>query len=432
LFTSDPINEIDATEDAAYSSTLADDASDPESDPLTFSKVSGPAWLTVASNGDLSGTPSNSDVGANVFTVQVDATGGSDTATLNITVNNTNDAPTWNSSPVNEIDATEDAAYSSTLADDVTDVDAGASLTFSKVSGPAWLTVAANGALSGTPANGDVGANVFTVDVSDGIAAAVQETLNITVNNTNDAPTFTADPINKPNADQDVAYSDTIAGSATDEDAGDTLTYSKVSGPAWLSVAANGDLSGTPGAGDVGANSWTVQVDDGNGGTDTATLNITVDAAGGGPVVVFSDSFENGEWNGLWTEDSQNDWFDSTQRSVDGNFSAEVDGDANDATLTSVSIDLQGKSNATVTFSWLIERGFDSGEYLAFDVSTNGGSNWTQMAILQGNVDQENSWHNESIDVTGIGGGTLMIRFRADVSRSNEDADVDMVEVTAW
>jgi fibronectin type 3 domain-containing protein len=29
----------------------------------------------------------------------------------------------------------------------------------------------------------------------------------------------------------------------------------------------------------VGANSWTVQVDDGNGGSDTATLNITVDVA---------------------------------------------------------------------------------------------------------------------------------------------------------
>lgn len=180
-----------------------------------------------------------------------------------------------------------------------------------------------------------------------------------------------------------------------------------------------------------GANSWTVQVDDASGGTDTATLNITVDAASG-PVVVFSDSFENGQWNGLWTEDGQHDWFDSTQRSVDGSYSAEVDGSANDVTLTSILIDLQGNSNATVTFSWLIEKGFDSGGYLVFDVSTNGGSNWTQMAILQGDVDQENTWHNESIDVTGIGSGDLMIRFRADVNRSNEDADVDMVEVTAW
>jgi hypothetical protein len=86
MFTSDPINEVNATEDVAYSRTIADDASDPESDPMTFSKVSGPAWLFVASNGDLSGTPGAGDIGPNDFTVQVDATGGSDTAALNITV----------------------------------------------------------------------------------------------------------------------------------------------------------------------------------------------------------------------------------------------------------------------------------------------------------------------------------------------------------
>ena len=85
-FTVDPINEIDATEDAAYSSSIADDAFDPESDPMTFSKTGGPGWLSVAGNGGLSGTPANADVGNNVFTIQVDATGGSDTATLNITV----------------------------------------------------------------------------------------------------------------------------------------------------------------------------------------------------------------------------------------------------------------------------------------------------------------------------------------------------------
>lgn len=57
------------------------------------------------------------------------------------------------------------------------------------------------------------------------------------------------------------------------------MTFSKVSGPAWLSVAANGALSGTPGAGDIGLNSFTVQVD-ATGGSDTATLEITVDAVG--------------------------------------------------------------------------------------------------------------------------------------------------------
>ncbi len=86
-FTSDPINATNATEDVAYSNTIADEASDPDSDPLTFSKVSGPAWLNVSTNGVLSGTPAFKDVGANVFTVKVDdGNGGTDSATLNITV----------------------------------------------------------------------------------------------------------------------------------------------------------------------------------------------------------------------------------------------------------------------------------------------------------------------------------------------------------
>ncbi|MHC5156612.1 MAG: glycosyl hydrolase family 28-related protein, partial [Planctomycetota bacterium] len=85
-FTSDPINEINATEDVAYSSSIADNAYDRDSDPMTFSKVSGPTWLSVAADGSLSGTPSSSDPGLNVFTVQVDTIDGSDTATLNIMV----------------------------------------------------------------------------------------------------------------------------------------------------------------------------------------------------------------------------------------------------------------------------------------------------------------------------------------------------------
>jgi hypothetical protein len=428
-FNTDPINETDATEDSAYSSTLADDATDPESDPLTFSKTGGPAWLSVAADGSLSGTPANSDVGANAFTVQVTATGGSDNATLNITVLNTNDDPSFTSDPINETDATEDAAYSSTLADDATDPDVGDTLFFSRVIGPAWLTVAGDGTLSGTPTTGDLGLNSWTVQVDDDSAAYDQATLEITVNGAgggglnfsdgfesgsfsaggwttsgstsvsgaaaysgangaelkstasiekaistagstniqvgyvrkttgydkneqltvewstngsswnlleatsqtswavknfalpagaenqagfrlrfstiankssekahiddvtitgtgggggNNPPTFTSDPIVETNATEAQAYSSSIADDADDPDS-DPLSFSKITGPAWLTVASNGALSGTPGAGDVGLNSFTVEVDDGQGGTDQATLEITVDAAGGSP-----------------------------------------------------------------------------------------------------------------------------------------------------
>ncbi|GAB5407396.1 MAG: hypothetical protein Aurels2KO_56270 [Aureliella sp.] len=59
--------------------------------------------------------------------------------------------------------------------------------------------------------------------------------------------------------------------------------------------------------------------------------------------VLFADSFEYGQWNGKWVEDSQNDWFTSSQRSGEGRYSAEVDGSANNAKLTvAESFDLSG------------------------------------------------------------------------------------------
>jgi len=153
------------------------------------------------------------------------------------------------------------------------------------------------------------------------------------------------------------------------------------------------------------------------------------------PTVVFADSFELGnnsnDWAGNWVEDSQNDWFRSTQRATDGTRSAEVDGSATDATLTlATPLDLSGYSSAELTFDWLIESSFDGGEYLSLDVSSNGGASWQMdMRRLSGNVDLENVWHSETVDLTPYISSHLLVRFRSKVSSSSEDADVDNVQI---
>jgi len=92
----------------------------------------------------------------------------------------------------------------------------------------------------------------------------------------NQAPLFTANPFSKASATLGVAYSGSIAGDASDPNAGDTVSFSKTGGPAWLSVASNGNLSGTPPGGSMGVNAFTVRATDQGGLFAEATMNITV------------------------------------------------------------------------------------------------------------------------------------------------------------
>lgn len=73
-------------------------------------------------------------------------------------------------------------------------------------------------------------------------------TVSITVTPVNnDPPAFIANPIILASAFENIAYiGQTLAGLASDPDANATITYSKVSGPAWLSVSSDGTLSGAP------------------------------------------------------------------------------------------------------------------------------------------------------------------------------------------
>jgi PKD repeat protein len=165
--------------------------------------------------------------------------------------------------------------------------------------------------------------------------------------------------------------------------------------------------------------------------TQSSTVSITLPPPPPSePIEVFADSFEVKEWNGLWNEDSQRDWMRWVQRAVDGRYSAEVDGPANNSLLTSVPINLQGRRNARVAFSWYIEGRFAAGAYLAFDVSTDGGTSWSEVKRLRGNVDPEEVWHHESFEFKNI--SRLQIRFRAKISTILEDANVDRVKVSGF
>jgi len=277
-FTSNPITGAGATQGVSYSGSLSGSATDGDvGDTLTYGKVAGPAWLTVDSDGTLSGVPSNSDVGMNGFTVEVlDDLGARDEATLNLSVANVNDDPVFSESPITGAAGVQNVAYVGTLSGSATDVDAGDALAYSKVNGPVWLSVAGDGTLTGTPLAGDVGPNTFQVKVVDLAGAEDIANLEISIVNVNDPPVFTADPIAGVSATQDVAYAGTLAGLVSDPDSGDTFTFQKVSGPGWLVVGSNGALTGLPLNADVGTNGFVVQVTDAGGLIGQAALTIDV------------------------------------------------------------------------------------------------------------------------------------------------------------
>ncbi|TAK97922.1 MAG: hypothetical protein EPO07_12545, partial [Verrucomicrobia bacterium] len=91
---------------------------------------------------------------------------------------------------------------------------------------------------------------------------------------TNTPPAFTNSIFARGAATEGIAYNNTIAGTAIDSDAGDTLTYSRAAGPAWLNIAANGTMTGAPTSADGGTNYFTVRVTDAAGQSAYALVTV--------------------------------------------------------------------------------------------------------------------------------------------------------------
>ncbi len=277
-FPVNPFTEPAAAAGQFYSNSIAAAATDPNGSPLTFSKITGPAWLSVAANGTISGTPAVTDAGSNSWTVRATDLGGLfANATMLIFVSA---PPVFTSNPFAAPVANAGQPYSASIAASASDPD-GDTLIFSEISGPAWLGVGPDGTLSGTPAISDIGTNSFVVSATDPSGGTSSNaTMTILVNG---VPAFTSNPFTEPAANAGQPYSGSIASAASDPD-GDALTFSKVSGPAWLNVGSDGTLSGTPLAPDVGTNSFVVSATDSFGASSSAVMNIVVSAP---PFTVF-------------------------------------------------------------------------------------------------------------------------------------------------
>ncbi len=180
-----------------------------------------------------------------------------------------------------------------------TDADGG-TITVTGVSQPAHgtLVLNADGTVTYKPDADYNGTDSFTYTISDGQGGTSTAVVNLTVDSVNDTPVAVdnAFTVNEDNA-LTLAPSALLAGDS-DLD-GDTLSLVSVGDATHGTVSiVDGQVVFTPEANYDGAASFTYTISDGQGGTSTATVNLTIDTANDAPVAV-ADVFTLNEDNAL-------------------------------------------------------------------------------------------------------------------------------------
>ncbi|HIF9367080.1 TPA: tandem-95 repeat protein, partial [Photobacterium damselae] len=254
-------------------------ATDVDGDNLTFKPGSDPTngSVTVNPDGSWEYVPNPDFNGEDSFTVVVDdGNGGSDTITVTVNVTPVNDAPVGENVSA---ETQEDTAVTGQLT--ATDVD-GDNLTFKPGSDPTngQVTVNPDGSWEYVPNPDFNGEDSFTVVVDDGNGGTDTITVTVNVTPVNDAPV--GEDVSA-ETQEDTAVTGQLT--ATDVD-GDNLTFKPGTNPENGSVTVNPDGSWeyVPNTDFNGEDSFTVVVDDGNGGTDTITVTVNVTPVNDAPV----------------------------------------------------------------------------------------------------------------------------------------------------
>ncbi len=286
----DPPNAVDdpgegtAEDIPIISSVLANDT-DPEGDMLTIVSVTQPSNGTTINNGNGTITytpfPNFSGVDSYQYTVH-DGNGGTDNATVTITVGGSNDAPVANL----DIFATlEDVATTVDVLENDFDVD-GDPITVDSFTPVTNGTLVKNGenTFTYTPDPDFNGMDSFTYTISDGNGGTDNTTVTIVVAAINDAPEAVNDTTD---TDEDQQVTLNVINNDTDIE-GNPLEVVIVTQGANGNVINNldGTLTYIPFINYSGTDSFNYTVTDGNGGISTASVLVNISPVNDAPIAV--------------------------------------------------------------------------------------------------------------------------------------------------
>ena len=285
-------------------------ATDVDGDALAFDIVNLPSWANFnTSTGQLSGTPTATDVGTHA-NISISVSDGQFTASLapfSIDVSTDNSAPQISGVAPGNINVGGNYSFAPTASD-----PDGDTLTFSVSALPLWVNFnTSTGQLSGTPTATDVGTHAnISISVSDGEFTASLAPFSIDVSANNSPPQISG----VAPASVNVGGNYSFAPTASDPD-GDTLTFNVSALPSWASFnTSTGRVSGTPEPGDIGTYSnIAITVSDGQGSASLAPFSITVQAISLGSVTLsWTPPTQNEDGTALTDLDGYNIYWGTT------------------------------------------------------------------------------------------------------------------------
>jgi VCBS repeat-containing protein len=186
------------------------------------------------------------------------------------------------SAEANSVTTKEDTSVSIVLAGNDRN---GSVLTYSVIDGPSHGRL--NGAapdLTYSPHENFTGPDSFTFKVGDGKADSAPATVSVMVTPVNDPPTANDDSATV-QEDAPIVTIDVLANDA-DADADRLIVINASQGRhGSVTITTDGTLTYAPGRNFCGADAFSYTASDGKGGTDTATVKVTVDAVNDPPVI---------------------------------------------------------------------------------------------------------------------------------------------------